>query len=353
MCVFDDPTVNPNAMSALTSLQVVASQSGADQFTVWSSGAAHACKPRGAIPPKFVDSNGSDIRLITAGRTAVIAAADLPASTALGNLYILAETEYSVPSLSELSTEGSAAKMTCTSDPGTAAGYYPLTSSSANLVGDYQDLGQGGVWVQDATFGIGGASKGGNVFKDLSPGDWLVWYAMNGTGLDANSSINITDEAVGQGVTIHEVAGASFGSYLQSTTKFSQTRYISVPELVPVGTPMLAFYKSATTTVSASMILIVKISEIVLDSDIAPELSVPGMPTAGNTRDMNRRRSTWVGTTEQGESARLGKAVADLGKRLALLTAEASLDHLVAVPMSGVGSAAGAAARYDSGRTRY
>lgn len=188
--VFVDPLVQLDTISGFDRERTVASQDGAETFNIWEAGMFHVPKASGT--PLFIDPNGADARLTMQGLATLVLAADCD-GTGVANIYFLAETEYSVPSIVEPPGPGpSFAANDLQPLSETAISYSPLPGLDAAYAGSWQRAdGCSPTFVDNTTYvdigPLGGSSPTqvtGNGLRGLPAGGWVFMAKTIGTGLD-------------------------------------------------------------------------------------------------------------------------------------------------------------------------
>jgi hypothetical protein len=246
MAFFPDPLFDIASLSVEERLNATASQPGADTEAVWESAACHHLTIPGD-PPLFIEPNGSDLRLTVDGRFNVIAAADIPAG-AFANYYLLADVEYSVPTLEDkLSDAGVNAENTAGWSPGGDT-YQPLFLADplqTALDFLYQNLG-GASFAWDAVANMGGATGtiAANGFRNLPPGIYSISTFMGVSNASEPLAVEVTADGLAYGV---ELIYTGWVTNTISATSASSTQYLYVPTGVPANLTSIVLFASADT----------------------------------------------------------------------------------------------------------
>jgi hypothetical protein len=233
MCVFNDPTVDLENTGSTAILRGVSSQAGADEFQYWNAGAC-------MVPiiardePLFTEPDNQDIRLSVAGKLTIVAASDVASfTTSPGNLYFLAQTDYSVPSLADAAVAGDAMTLEDTEDATNPTGGLVTFSSTTSSLAFA--MGGNAQWEFSATFTYSGASATGSALAGIAPGSYLVYCQGTGTTLTAGGEPSTTDDADQYGVVTSSVRGAI------DSTDWVSTMALTVPVGLPPNLPVVVF----------------------------------------------------------------------------------------------------------------
>ena len=235
---FPDPMFDPTDHTSGDLQKIVGSQPGVDTQAIWQSTCAHM--PRAPGSPLFLEPDGSDLRLCTAGRFVSIAAADIPAGS-FCNYYLLAEVEYSVPTLEDYVRSPSAHLQASPSSPG--GDTYQIYGSPPLV--EILRLGPGR-FVSAATAIVGGTSQACNAFYGIPPGLYLASCALVGTIITEPMMPEATAEAGAYGVTVSYQTWNS-----EAGVNWRSTSIVYVPPGVPRDVPQITLFCSAATISAA------------------------------------------------------------------------------------------------------
>lgn len=169
LAYFDTDPTDTDLAAGVTGVQQAAAHEGAEVFQVWQTGLAQYC-PDPNSQDLFINPDGTDARLCSAGRLRFVAASDLAAGT-YGGIYLMYQVTFTLPQIETANTESMWVWF-----KNVASG---ITASIPLGVGTYAQLKQSGnldgYYVSD-----GGFYK----FTGWHPGQYLVaWRATSGSSL--------------------------------------------------------------------------------------------------------------------------------------------------------------------------
>jgi hypothetical protein len=165
-------------------IQVASSHAGADVSQVWGMNVCgYGWDNR--TQDYYADADGSDARLISPGTWRVLANTDMPATTALGSLYICWEYDFVIPQLEELPA-GVGAYAFLEASTGTTAAIPLGTESWA------ETISEGSLSGQLAASGPAGAVS--HIFG-LSPGYYFIQLTIGYSGLASIPTISVDGTA--------------------------------------------------------------------------------------------------------------------------------------------------------------
>jgi hypothetical protein len=277
---FDDPTVDVSNYTGLEAVRAVASQMGGETFQVWGSGCFSVPPSKQAL---YTDPNGADIRLSAAGSVAIVASTDIAGGVSPGQIYLLAEVEYSVPSVADASSAGDGMFMVDSSTTAVTA-FRPFVTLATNR----QLLGGDAQFRLAATFSYSGTVYSGNVFTGLPAGDYMIILQSVASTLSAGSEPVVTDEGEAAGVEY----GALYGSYTSNADSLT-AQLFSIPPGIGKDVPLIALSNITGSGAQAARCYILKVNEGFLLTDGAAS------PAAA----MKVKRKMWFDKTAQGIQA--------------------------------------------------
>jgi len=303
-CTFADPTVDPENLGAQQLDAAVSGEPGADGWQPYAMGTF-------SVPPSrqlFTEPNGSDARLTIAGRTVVIASEAIVGGLAPGQLFLLAEVEYSSPTSVEIPGAGAAARFVSAEVIAAGGDTYQPVNAESVLTVDYHDISSGRyVTAQSAVVAAGVTLC--NAVVGLPPGDYLVSIVSTGTVMAYPAYPEITATATSAGVVI---LGQDTIVNAGATTGVSRT-ILSVPSGVPDDQEDFVFFGSATTFTGTAIIIV-------------------RLPESMYVSALELRSALW-GRTAQGVALKQRKFLAEVQTRMARLE-KVTPDPLAALPAS-------------------
>jgi len=239
---FEDPLAPVEGLSAQNKLRVMSSQTGADTWQSWSSGAF--CIPPPGSDDYYVNPDGSDSRLSFQAKVIVMADTALN-GTGGCNLYFMAECEAEIPTLAVSAAPGPSFYLkdgTTTSPAG--ATYSPLSGTWAQFDTNGLEL------VFMATTGyvsMGSQGAGpatlvtGQCLRGLTPGYWMFMCTSqadtSATGFSVVASAQLIEG--GGAITLSE-------SSSPTATITWDLNFVLVPAGMNPLDPQVGFYGFAT-----------------------------------------------------------------------------------------------------------
>ncbi len=304
MCVFDDPDAALAPDATAQNVRVVSSQTGGETFQVWGAGTSY-CPLVNDSKPLYTDPDGSDVRLIVGGKLQIVCATDMSGVGVCGNLYFCAQTRYSIPSLSNEDPAGAGIKAVAATTNNNNT-YAPIaTATVTNLCSD------GATFKVSATYTQSGTSRTGNVFWNLSPGDWLAVGYLTGTAI-TTTVMGVTDESASYG----SVAGTGNTMILAAATSSLMWQPFSIAASGSATIPTV-YFNAANTTITAAAWYIFKINDGLFANPSEPMF--PGNRFLSARRDFWSRCAGGIAQHTQAEIARQSMLLAQQQKQLDLL----------------------------------
>jgi hypothetical protein len=225
-------------------IREVSTQSGSDEWQVWAEGCFAINTPSGQ-DMLFVDPDGADARQVAQGQVIFVAAADIANGSAFGNVYMLFETEFAIPSITETSGLGTQLRIgQVSTDSKTIGGmsYRPFGDGSETVLFAQT---MPGTFQYDAPFtDKDGNSVSGNCVRDLRPGYYGLGVDSTWDTTTTYTSpliVSATSEALAYGVA---QVGFIWDSSLSYTAQYKHVSAYDwiVPDGIPAGTPIFYWW---------------------------------------------------------------------------------------------------------------
>jgi len=236
----------PVAGSGISNAQAAAAHEGYDAFNSWSVGLTHVPIDR-QFTDMFVNSNGSDARLSSAGQLVLSGLGAWSTSPqAEGTIFVLYDIEFSIPQLSVSNSERSSGFWRATSISGATTSNPWGTTDPVTTIQP-----PGALTVLDVSVG------GQYLFYNVPVGNWYVWLET-----DTGSSITaIVLNAVGMTRTLLNALVNSAGTGANSMYNLSVPNDSS---LSPKMSGTNYFYVTATGGTGSTVRMVIAPSTVTL-----------------------------------------------------------------------------------------